>query len=371
MGPLKPRAVRDVLIVKFEARGDVLRTTSLLRPLHASGPCRISWLTSPGARPLLAQNPFLQKTFCLRLDRPLEVGSVTRRLAGRFDLVLSLEENRRAAQAAQAACRGELVGVRLSGGRLGYTPSSAPYYDMSLLNRGADGSPAGADALKAANRLSYSALWLKTLGLASTPGRSGPVLRLDDADRAAARRLARGPAFRRRGPVLALNPGSGARWPAKQLSEEKAARVLAALARRFGGPVLLLGGKDEAARNRRIAARLDASIRPIVPGSLPLRSFAAVLELCRVLATTDSLALHMAAALDRPAVALVGPTSAAELDFFGRGLALQPPGGCGCFYRPRCVRPGPCLDEIPDATIVAAVERCLTTRGGAAPAATY
>jgi heptosyltransferase-2 len=355
-------AAREILIVKCEALGDVLRTTCLLEPLRKKGPCRISWLTSPAALPLLKDNPYLKRALTLRLDDPAEAARLGRRLAGRFDLVLSLEEHVAAAKVAQVSCRGSLVGVQVRSGRLVYTPSSARYYDMSLLNGDEDGGLAAANALKAANRLSFAQLWLKTLGLRSSSARPGPVLRLSARDRATARRITKSPAFRGRGPVLAVNPGAGARWPAKQLSEEKAARVLMALGRRFGGPLLLLGGKDELSRNRRIAARaksLEPRLRLVLPGSLPLRSFAALLELCAALVTTDSLALHLATALQRPAVALVGPTSAAELDFFGRGLALQPPGGCGCFYKPLCARSRPCLDEIAEEDIIAGVLRCL------------
>ena len=75
--------------------------------------------------------------------------------------------------------------------------------------------------------------------------------------------------------------------------------------------------------------------------------------------TTDSLALHQATALGRPAVALVGTTSAAELDFHGHGRALQPPGGCACFYKALCTRSAPCLDDIAESRIVAEVKRCL------------
>ena len=353
----------DILIVKFEALGDVLRTTSLLAPLHERARCRIWWLTSPAALPLLENNPLVDRTLALRLDEPASAARMARRLSGRFDLVLSLEEHPAAAAVARAACRGELTGVTIDGGRLGYSPSSARYYDMSLLHRGADGGLDAANALKSANRMSYARLWLEILGL-KTRRRPGPVLHLTTRDRAAARRLARSPAFRRTGPVLALNSGAGARWPAKQISETKAARIAVALGRAFRGPLLLLGGKEKAEmlRNRRIAARvarLDPGIELVATPYLPLRSFAALLELCEVVVTTDSLALHLATAVGRPAVALVGPPSAAELDLHGRGRARPPPGGCACFYKALCTRPTPCLDAIADSRIVAEVERCL------------
>lgn len=342
----------EVLIVKLQALGDVLRTTSLLEPLRRRGPCRVTWLTKRDARPLLEGNPHLADILTLDPSDEAAAARMAARLSGRFDLVLSLEEDAAVARVAAAARRGELVGVTVTDGRLGYTPSSAGYYDMSLL--AAD--KAAADRLKAANRRSFARLWLRALGLEARAPR--PLLRLTPRERAAARRAAPG-----RRP-LGFNFNAGARWPAKQVSDEQAARLLAACARAFRRPLLVLGGKEpqERARNRRIAAlaaRLEPSARPRLAPPLPLRAFAALIERCAALVTTDSLALHAAAALGRPAVALVGPTSAAELDFAGAGTALTPPGGCACFYRARCERAVHCLDALPASAVIAALRRCL------------
>ena len=341
--------MKSVLIVKCGALGDVVRTTSLLEPLKKRYGGPIDWVTSPAALPLLEGLP--------QLRRAVAAGSPqAARLARDYDLALSLEEDAAAAELARRCCRGELVGVLADGGRLDYTPSAAAYYDMSLL--GAEKtSLEAANGRKAANRRSYARLWLDILGL-SRRGAAAPPPRLpvSEEDRRAARAVARRHGLGRLRPI-GVNPGAGARWPSKQLSEEKSIRVLAALAG-LGRPLLLLGGEDEAARNRRIAAALPAGA-VARPEPLPLRVFAALIELCAALVVTDSLALHLATALRKPVVALVGPTSAAELDVFGRGEKLVPRQGCGCFYRPRCRRARHCLDGVPEARIVAAVRRSL------------
>ncbi|HAH06064.1 MAG TPA: hypothetical protein DCM05_05965 [Elusimicrobia bacterium] len=332
--------MKKVLIVKCSALGDVLRTTSLLPPLKRLGPCRVHWLTSPQARPLLRGNPHLESVWILGRPLPRD-----------FDLVLSLEESEAAARAAEGACRGEFLGVRPG---LGYTPSSAPYYDMSLLRRDPDGGRQRADALKKANRLTYSDLWLHILG--STGPAPRPVLRLSPAEKARARRFARKHGFLP-GTAVGFNPGAGRRWPSKQLSVEASVRLLQALAG-LGRPVLLFGGAGEKARNRRILASVGEA-RVLAPGPRPLREFAALVGLCGALVTTDTLALHVAAALGRGLVALVGPTSAAELDVYGRGAVLTPPRGCACFYRPRCAARTHCLSSIPPERVVSEVRRLL------------
>ena len=68
---------------------------------------------------------------------------------------------------------------------------------MSLLNRDADGGLKAANALKAANRLSYARLWLK-IPASRRLGAARPILRLNA--RTAPRRAAwPSPAFRKPG----------------------------------------------------------------------------------------------------------------------------------------------------------------------------
>lgn len=331
-----------ILIVKLAALGDVLRTTALLGPLRGRYPgARIWWLTTAKAAPLLASNPWIERVVSME-------DAAGRGLGSDFDLVLSLEEDAAAAALARGACRGELVGIFPEGGRLRYTASSALYYDMSLLNRDASGGLAAANALKAENRLTYAQLWVKILGLDAGTDVLRPVLVLTDSDRQVEL-----PAS---GTLVGLNPGAGARWPAKQLSVEKAAEVLAALEPLGVAPVIF-GGKDEAERNAAIFKRVP---RAVDPGTaLGLRAFAAAIELCRVVITTDSLAFHISAALGKGTVVLVGPTSAAELDGGSRCTKLVWSQGCSCFYRSHCRLEKSCIDEIPAPEIVGAVRRWL------------
>lgn len=344
-----------ILITKLAALGDVLRTTSLLKPLRVRHPgCEIWWATSRAAMPLLARNPYLHRIIDLDSLEHLPARV-------RFDLALSLEEDPRAAELAAQRCRGSFVGVYAEYGRLRYTNSSAPYYAMSLLNSGADGSLKTADALKAKNRRTYAELWLKVLDLPEPKRREDlrPVLVLADSDRRAARTLAKRQGLKP-GAAIGVNPGAGRRWSSKQLSPERAAALLDALHRRFRRPLLLFGGPDESARNRDILRRTSA---PVIDAGVRhgLREFAGLIELCGLLVTTDTLALHVGAAVGVPIVALVGPTSAAELDAFGRGRILAAP-RCACFYRPRCRLARSCLDRLPESGVLAATAESLRKR---------
>jgi len=120
------------------------------------------------------------------------------------------------------------------------------------------------------------------------------------------------------------------------------------------GPELWVSDAD-GANQRKLAAT------PLIDAGTGhgLRAFAGLVELCEMVVATDSLAFHVATALGRPTVVLVGPTSAAELDVFGRGRKVLPPQTCSCFYRPECRFASSCLDRLPTHLVLRAAKACL------------
>jgi heptosyltransferase-2 len=85
-----------------------------------------------------------------------------------------------------------------------------------------------------------------------------------------------------------------------------------------------------------------------------LLEFAAIVDLCDLVVTADTLALHIATALEKKIVALFGPTSISEIELYGRGIKLSSPDGCKCFYRKYCTEDFPCMEKItPDMVLEA------------------
>ena len=67
-----------------------------------------------------------------------------------------------------------------------------------------------------------------------------------------------------------------------------------------------------------------------------LMEFASLVNLCNVLVTSDSLALHIGTALKKKVVAFFCPTSPNEIELYSRGIKLIPKKGCICCYKPKC-----------------------------------
>lgn len=338
-----------ILLIKTGALGDVLRATALLPPLRRRYP-RLSlwWLTDRKARPLLTRNPDVERVIPAGRGAGPAIGKRP------FDLVLSLEEDKACARLERSVRHGRWTGVVVRGGRLAFTPDSAPYYRMSLLNRSLRGSRA--DFLKKANRRTYEDIWLGILGLKGARKTSRPVLRLGASERAAARRWMSGLAPRR-GPRIGIKPGAGGRWPSKGMPDSLALSLCRAVRARWGVPALLFGGPEERRANAVLSRRSGGDLIDVGTRH-SLRRHAALVELCDGLITTDSLTLHAANALRRPVVALAGPTSRFEISP-PRGWVLSPPGGCGCFYKRRCSRKESCLSSIDPRTVLAALSAAM------------
>lgn len=345
----------NILIVKLAALGDVLRTTSILRPLKMKFPAAlISWLTSPGAKDLVETNPYVDHVYLLSRDIPQDLKNFS------WDLIISLEEDEAACRVVSELQAKEIVGAYLGPKGPVYTPPSARWFDMGLLNVGPDGSVERANDLKKKNTKTYPQLLAEILGLSLSgyPEAFRPVLKLTDQDRLKAQEFAKSHGLSSSRLPLAINLGSGTRWLSKQPSVDTALEWVRALEARFKRPLLLLGGPDEIERNQMMVERSPVAL--LDPGNgHSLREFAAFIDLCELAVVADTLALHIASALGKKVIAVFGPTSAAEIELYGDGVKALPPEPCRCYYRPRCEQPNHCVDAIPTQAIVQAAEKLL------------
>ncbi len=312
--------MNPVLILKTGALGDVLRTTSILPGLAARYPgLSITWVTAPGATDLVQHHPLVTETLALDPKDARAAERMGEQLAPRgFERVLSLDdEDPLCRLASRVADPEERPGV-LSGafsrpdGSRAYTPDVGPWFDMGLLSVH---GKAEADRRKVANTASHAAIYARMFGIEM----GEPELPLDATvvDRAQERlRSLRGKR------LIGLNTGSGGRWESKKLPVDRTVRLARELDRaqpdRLG--FVLLGGPEEAARNAQLTRELGGQVPLVDTGtSNGLLEFAGLVGELDLLITSDSLALHVAVARKRPVLCFFAPTSAAEIELYGRG----------------------------------------------------
>jgi heptosyltransferase-2 len=334
-----------VLMVKLAATGDVLRTTAFLPAIHAAWPqAKVTWLTRKSAVGLFDGNPLVDEV--LATD---DAVTAARLATETFDVVLCPDADPDAAVLAAMAKGKERRGyVRDAGGRIvPLGPGAARWLAMGLSDRS-----------KKANTQTYQHLVAEVLGLDPAAVRE-PILEPSKGDSAEAAAFVRG--LPGHGPLVGLNTGAGGRWAYKQWTRAHQQTFLR-LATDAGLRVLLLGGPDEVATHKELLAA--AAGRPVFDGGNhnSYGRFAALIDQCRAVVTSDSLAVHCAAARKVPAIVRFGPTSAAEIEVYGRGSKIVPKGlDCLCCYLPRCDRVPHCQALIEPAVVLAAVQQWVAT----------
>jgi heptosyltransferase-2 len=138
------------LIVKLNATGDMVRTTSLLRRLE--GP--VTWITARGNLPLLEGTRADMR--CLAWDQRDEA------LDTKYDLIISLEDEVETARFVQSARSDRVFGALLRpDGSVGYSDDAQEWFDMSLVSRF---GRQRADELKLLNRRTYQQMIFAGLG---------------------------------------------------------------------------------------------------------------------------------------------------------------------------------------------------------------
>lgn len=133
---------------------------------------------------------------------------------------------------------------------------------------------------------------------------------------------------------VGINTGSGRRWPKKMLDEKAIIKVIKLLLKdNPSWHIILLGGPQEAEKNKRIAKAIHSAKVLDLGCNHSVLHFSAIAGRCDVILTGDTLALHIASALDVPCVALFGPTSISEIyDYNGLIRKMSARLDCLCCY---------------------------------------
>lgn len=323
-----------ILVIKLDALGDVLRTTCILDALLKANPgSRIEWLTHESATPLFDGNPLVQRVHAFPGTAWVEL------LSQSYDLVINLDNAPLSSRLATLA-RGERkvgFGYDPKGYVYPFNQEAREWYEMGLF-----------DDLKRNNRKTYQQIALEICGL---PAQERALhLYLSVGERRWAAEQAGALGMRLDHPIIGFNTGASDRWAHKKWTEEGFVALTNELGSAdLGGAVapqiLLLGGQREVEANLRIARRAE---KPVFNsgGGNTLRQFFALIDLCDLVVTGDTLAMHVAAALGKKVVALFGPTSVAEIDLYGRGVKLTSDAPCVGAYRTDCDVVPTCMERI-------------------------
>lgn len=157
-------------------------------------------------------------------------------------------------------------------------------------------------------------------------------------------------------PCAVLLPG--ANWPTKRWPAERFAALVAPLRERLGLRSVIAGGADATELSRHIPEAQSVAGQTTVP------QLVALLERASLVIANDSGPMHIAAALNRPLVAIFGPTNPVRTGPYGRmDSVVRVEIECAPCYARRCSHLS-CLNFLGIEPVLAAAQRQMmrTTR---------
>jgi heptosyltransferase-2 len=159
--------------------------------------------------------------------------------------------------------------------------------------------------------------------------------------------------------VIGICTGTGSRWQYKKWQKEGFEELICLVRSRLPDvEIVLLGGPDEDETNRYFQSRFPGEVKYF--GTMSLPEYIALLDLCTIILTGDSLPLHLAIGLEKKVVAYFGPTPFSEIEFYGMGRIVHADLPClGCFKQ-ECDFPINCMNMITPEQMFQAIKELIS-----------
>ena len=337
---------KRLLVIKLKQPGDVLVSTPVIAALKEAWPdCHLTYLVSRGTEDMVSGHPGLDDLMVV--DRGGEtwrqsLGFVRELRRRRFDLILELSGGDRGA-----------IYSFLSGAkeRVGLEHLRMPFWQRRLCFTRLLPRPPVKMHLVDQNLQP-----LRALGLQPQKPRLqffwDQVVEQRIQDLLTAHGLAPGG-------FVVMHPGAG--WRFKCWTPQGYARVLETLHQDWELPVIITGTRAPHEQELFEAILKESRIKPInLAGGLTLKELGALLAKARFFFGPDSAPMHLAAAVETPAVALFGPSGVFNWGPWGEGhLVIQKDWPCVPCGRDGCEgsKISRCLTEIEPAEVLTAMAR--------------
>ncbi len=331
-----------IIIIKLDALGDVLRTTSLLSALKKQHPDSfVTWVTMSDAKDVFKNNPnvdellFYENTF-----------TTHKILNEKFDLLIHPDASPTSAAMATTVNAKEKRGYVLNemGKVVPANKEAETWLEMGVF-----------DQLKKANSITYQEHIHR---LSKLPYEKGEIqLFLNDEEENFAKQFSEKNNLSRFKTLVGLNTGASKRWQLKQWRDEGFVELIEKLQQHKDVGILLYGGEEEKEKNDLLKKKFPNVIDTGSNNSL--RQFFALMSLPHIVLTGDTMALHVATAFRKKVICYFGPTSANEIEDYGRMIKIQPDMDCLVCYKQQCDFNPNCMQLISSGMINDAVIKSL------------
>jgi len=331
-----------ILIIKLEAPGDVLRTTSLLPTLKHEFPhSLITWVTKNNSKDFFYNNELVDNLLIFEQPETLQ-----RLMIEDYDLLIHPDASPLSAPLASIVMAKEKKGFGMNafGKIYSFNPEADEWLEMGAF-----------DEYKKNNKKTYQQIVHEIAGLEFKKSPIQLYLNLDEIKFKnkffVENNLGR---FRF---LVGLNTGASSRWQFKKWRLDGYIELIKMLKQNPEIGVLLYGGPEEEERNKTLLQQFPDLIDTGTKNST--RDFLAFLDMTDVLVTGDTMALHAATALKKKVVCLFGPTSYNEIEDYDLVKKVIPKLDCLVCYKQRCNFNPSCMDMISPEMVLEAINKSI------------
>ncbi|MCS7151636.1 MAG: glycosyltransferase family 9 protein [Endomicrobia bacterium] len=337
---------KKILVIKLAAIGDVVRTTCILKPIHTRWKnSKLTWITEDNAVEVLYNNSYINEVIPLSQSFLL--------FSEKFDIMINLDLDLDALRLTRNIFAKQIYGFYLDGDNriLCSNDAAKQWFDLSHN-----------DLLKKKNQKTYQQYLMEILEFKDLSSSEYPIIiKLTDEEKLFAKNFIEPYVSNneksKKFVFVGINLGGGDKWEKKEYPVPQTVELMKLIAssKNYVGKeikILLFGGVKEEQRNKKIITLFTArypllSTKIIDTGcNNTLRQFFSLVNLCDVVITSDSLALHIALALKKKVVVLFGPTSANEIELYGLGTKIVSNKSCVVCYRRNCDKKPDCMETI-------------------------
>lgn len=303
-----------ILVAKYGALGDVLRTSYFIDPLLKNG-FELDWITSPSSVEIL--RPYMDR-ICV-ITRASDVSD------SKYSIVYSLDDEEAVINQIAKVPTEKTVGFYLNRDNLiSYTDDTALWNDMGMRSKYGKQK---ADLLKKANRFTHIEIFKRIFSVDQVVPRH--PYGVDCASSIRSNKFSRN---------IGFNCFAGSRWPSKsiQVSEyEKLIKMVIAEGIAKPGIKIFLYGEGEIQKfNLRIADEIKTDQILVVNSSGNIVEFFKMVSQMDLMVTSDSLGLHVANSCSVPTVSFFTSTSPWEIDCIPKSFKILSTDSDFCSYRP-------------------------------------
>ena len=338
----KPMGIR-VLIIKLGAMGDALRTTALLHGIkRIFHHCVINWVTDQSSFPILKNNPLIDRLFVI--SNPVDLLIIN---SMQFDVMYSLDKCTSAIALAMQVNALDRKGYAMTQWGTLDIFNDASQFSLML---GLD------DDLKFNfNSKTYQETIFDIAEIRYE--HEEYVFQVSESGCEMGFSLLRRLKAPGAGPKIGLNTGCGSVFETKKWPDDHFQTLAYLLRKHLDAQVYLLGGESEQTGNRSIEKKMESEV--LNTGSHDIDGFAGIVSQMDLIVTSDSMALHLALALQKRVIGLFGPTCHQEIHYYGRGRSLIGKKDCSPCYRSKCRHDVSCMSLINPIDVLDAIQDVL------------